>query len=344
MGQSLLVVASMSNNVLTVFDLATHETLRHVALPKRGPGTIFVSPDQTKLYCLASGGCAVIVLDVETWQPDRIVPLEGTIVDRGTAPPRGRNLWASVILQGHIHQIDTATGEVLRSFPKAGPAFTISDDEQTLFTLQMQTRREPPILRARSADTGAVIGEIEVPRMTGVPLGLWRVGTKVYWVEMARSGGVHVVDASDPTAMVHERRIGLGTAPLGVSVDADQRLWIPNSADGTVSVIDSASTEVVHTIDAGCYVGAVTHHGGRAYFNQTRRVGARGYWRSMWTTVPAPYLGVYITSTKGHPATRRFIDVPAEVVAYDAATFERVDRPAMPLPSIGFTATTIDRP
>jgi hypothetical protein len=213
--QKLFIAPSMSNNLLTVYDLDTHEVVRHVGLPKRGPSTIFASPDGTKIYCLASGGCDVVVMDVATWTVDRVIRVSGTVVDRGKMPAQGRNFWVGVILQGHIHQMDTASGEVLRTFPKAGPGFTVSADESVLYTLQPQTRKAPGVFRTTSVASGELLGEITVPRIKGVPLGLWRAGTKVYWSELAKAGGVHVVDVADPSAPRYLKRIAVGSAPLG---------------------------------------------------------------------------------------------------------------------------------
>lgn len=339
----LLVVPSMSNNVLSVFDLATHEVVTHLGLPKRGPGTVFTSPDGQKLYVLCSGGNDVVVVDVARLAVDKVIEVPGTVVDRGKLPDQGRNFWVSVILQGHIHQVDTTTGLLVRSFPKLGPGFTVSGDEQILYTLQMQTRKALGLLKTWSVATSEQLGEVELPRTKGVPLGLWRHGTSIYFTEMAKEGGLHVVDVADPAAPAYVTRIAVGAAPIGLEVAPDGSLWLPNSADGTVSVIDSATNRVVHTLDVGHYVGGVTHHDGRAYLNQSIKPAPGGYWRSMWITVPAPYLGVYVTPRSGQPRTRRFLDIAAEVVAYDAATYERLPLPTMTLPSISFTSAVIER-
>lgn len=344
MSQKLFIAPSMSNNLLTVYDLDTHQVVRHLGLPKRGPSTIFASPDGRKIYCLASGACDVVVVDVATWTVDRVVKVPGTIVDRGKMPGQGSNFWVGVILQGHIHQIDTATGAVLKTFPKAGPGFTVSPDEATLYTLQPQTRKAPGVFRTISVATGDVLGEITVPRIKGVPLGLWFHGNKVYWSELAKAGGVHVVDVANPAAPTYRTRIAVGSAPLGADIMPDGTMWMPNSADGTVSIIDTATDAVVHTLDVNRYVGAATYLDGRVYLNQTTKPGRVGFWKSMWITIPAPYLGVYVTPKTGHPTTRRVLDIAAEVVAYDAQTFERLPLPPMTLPSIGFTSAALVLP
>jgi DNA-binding beta-propeller fold protein YncE len=331
----------MSNNTLTVFDLESHEAIRHVGLPKRGPSTVFASPDGSLLFCLASGGCDVVVLDANTLAVKRIVKVPGTIVDRGKVPGQGHNFWVAVILQGHIHQIDGDTGEVLRTFEKAGPAFTVSDDEEFLYTLQPKTRKAPGAFRTISVATGEVLGEMPLPKGEGVPLGMWNTGTSAYWVEMAKSGGLQVVDVSDPKAPTHKTRVAVGTAPLGLEVMSNGTLWLPNSADGTVSVIDATSHRVLHTLDAGHYVGGISECDGKVYLNQTVRPGKIGFWRSMWITVPGPYVGTYVTSKSGNPRTRRFLDIPAEVSVYDLETYERLPIPAMRLPSIGFTSAVV---
>jgi YVTN family beta-propeller protein len=341
--QTLLVVPSMSNNVLTVFDLDTHEPVRYLGLPKRGPSTVFASPGGEKLYCLASGASDVVVVDVATWDVDHVIPVQGTVIDRGKMPAQGRNFWVSVITQGHIHQVDTASGAVIRSFPKAGPCFDVSGDEQTLFTLEADKRKRPGVFRTRSVETGEVLGETPTPAMNGFPLGLWNSGPKVYWSELSKAGALHVADVSDPTAPKYLHRIPVGCAPLGADFMSDGTLWSPNAGDGTVTVLDTATDQVVATIDVNRYVGAAAEVDGRVYLNQVTKPGRVGFWKAMWITIPAPYLGVYVTPKTGSRTTRRVLDIPAEVVAYDAATYERLPLPAMKLPSIGFTSAVIVR-
>jgi DNA-binding beta-propeller fold protein YncE len=338
--RKLLVVPSMSNNILTVFDLDSHQVVTQFGLPRRGTSGVFASPDGTKLYCLASAGCDLVVLDVATWRVDNVIPLPGMIVDRGTVPDQGGNFWASVILQGHIHAVDTVTGKVT-SYPKAGPCFQISGDETHLFTLKSDRRKKPGTFRTRSLKTGEILAEIETPPMRGVPLGMWRHDTKVYWTELAKSGGVHVMDVSDPSAPRYVTRIPLGSAPLGARILANGTMWIPNSADGTVSVIDLATEQVVHTLDLHRFVSDITYLDGRIYLNQSSKPGRIGFWRALYMVIPAPYFGVYVTPRSGNPKTRRWLDQPAEVAAYDAETYEPLPLPVMKLPSIAFTSAAI---
>jgi DNA-binding beta-propeller fold protein YncE len=335
-----LVVPSMSNNVVTVLDLESHQVVKHVSLPKRGPSGAFASPDGRKVYCLASGGCDVVVLDVATWTVDRAIPVGGMIIDRGTVPDSGVHFWVAVILQGHIHRVNTETGQVT-SFPKAGPCFQISGDEQVLFTLDQDKRRKPGHFQCRSVETGEVLGEVATPAMTGFPLGMWRSGSKVYWTELAKAGALHVMDVSDPSAPTYVKRIALGSATLGASLSPDGFFWIPNSGDGTVAVVDAATDQLVHTLDVNHWVGEITFLDGKAYLNQLVKRDRPGFWKSMWYAVGAPFVGVYVTKRSGNPRTRRVLDVPAEVVAYDATTFERLALPAMPLPSLAFTSAVV---
>lgn len=344
MPDQLLVVPSMSSNTLTVIDLDDHAVVRHVGLPRRGPSTIFASPDGAKLYCLASAACNVVVVDVATWAPDHVVKLGGTVVDRGRVPDHGADLWVAVIPQGHIHVVDTATGTVRRSFPKMGPSFTISTDGEHLFTLDVRRPREPATLRSRLASTGEVIAETALPAMRGLPLGMEHHDGRIYQVELAKAGALHVVDVTDPATPAYGGRVGVGSAPLGSTFLPNGEIWLPNSADGTVSVIDSATMTVSRTLDVGRYVGSITHVDGRVYLNRSRRAGRVGFWRSMWITIPGPYVGTYVTPASGSPRSRRVLDHAAEVVAYDAATGAPVDLPPLPLPSMAFTSAVVPRP
>lgn len=339
--ESLLVVPCMSNNVLAVLDLDAHEVVAHLPLPRRGPSGVFASPDGRRLYCLASGGCDVVVMDVATWTVEQVIPVEGSIIDRGKLPASGPDFWVSVIMQGHVHCVDTVAGEVTRSFPKVGPCFVISEDEQLLSTLSADKRGKPGTFTTRSAATGEVLGETAVPAMSGFPLGMWTAGTRVYWTELAKAGALHVVDVSDPAAPTYVSRVALGSAPLAAEVMPNGTIWVPNAADATVSVVDAASLEVVHTLEVGHYVGHVQWLDGRAYLNQLKRPGPMSFWRAMWVTIPAPYLGVYVTPLSGHARTRPVLDQPAEVVAYDGTTYERLPLPPLTLPSLAFTSAVV---
>ncbi|MDO9485309.1 MAG: WD40 repeat domain-containing protein [Actinomycetota bacterium] len=343
MTQQLLVVPSMSNNLLTVLDLNAHAVLRHVPLPKRGPSTAFASPDGDKMYALASGGNDVVVMDTHTWTVDRVIPVKGTIIDRGKLPAAGRNFWTAVIPQGHIHQVDTDSGRVLRSFEKAGPCFTVNADETLLFTLDQDKRKKPGHFRVWSVASGELLAETATPPLQGFTLGMWTDGANVYWCELAKAGAVHVMDVSEAAAPKYRTRVPVGSAPLAISIHPDGTMWVPNSADGTVSVIDTQTQKVIHTLDVSHYVGSISYIDGRVYLVQTTKHARVSFWKSMWITIPAPYLGVYITKKSGAPKTRRFLDIPAEVVAYDAITYERLPWPAMTLPSIGFSGAVIAR-
>jgi DNA-binding beta-propeller fold protein YncE len=338
--RKLLVVPSMSNNIVSVYDLESHQVVTQFGLPRRGTSGVFASPDGTKLYCLASGGCDLVVLDVATWQVDSVIPLEGMIVDRGTVPDQGRNFWASVILQGHIHAVDTVSGKVT-SYLKAGPCFQISGDETHLFTLKADRRKKPGTFITRSLATGEIIAEVATAPMQGVPLGMWRHEGKVYWTELAKAGGMHVMDVSDPAAPRYVTRIPLGMAPLGARILANGTMWVPNSGDGTVSVIDLTTDQVVHTLDLNRFVSDITYDDGRVYLNQSTKPGRLGFWPAMYMIILAPYLGVYVTPRSGNPKTRRGLDRPAEVAAYDAETYEPLPLPVMKLPSIAFTSAVV---
>lgn len=336
----LLVVPSMGNNTLTVIDLDAHEVVRHVGLPKRGPSTVFASPDRTKLHVVLSARCNLATVDVATWQTDYVTALDGTFLDRARVPSQSSEVWGSVILQGHVHALDAASGKVLRSFPKIGPNFTVSEDAKTLYTIDQAKRGQPSTFHTRDALTGETIGQTEVPAFEGIALGMELHGDLLYAVDMGKSGGIHAIDPRDPAAPAYLGRLAVGCMPLGGTYMPDGTLWLPNGGDGTISIIDTTTFTVRHTLDIGRFVGGITSYNGRAYVNQSLSTRL-GHLRTWWRIVPGMYLGVYVTPPSGVARTRRILDLGAEVVAYDAATYERLPLEPLPLPSTGYTSAIV---
>jgi YVTN family beta-propeller protein len=123
--------------------------------------------------------------------------------------------------------------------------------------------------------------------------------------------------------------VAVGTDPVLADISPNDRfIWVPNSGDGTISVLDVKKHKVVHTIDTGHYMTYSTFDptSQRVYLAQARS--------TFPPPTPATLLALYfaqmggsglVTSRSGQYYSRPVLDTPGEVVAYDARTFKRLN-------------------
>ena len=88
---------------------------------------------------------------------------------------------------------------------------------------------------------------------------------KVYAVDQAHAT-VNVVDTASQTV----RTVSVGTAPVSIAV-ASSQVYVANAGDGTVSIIDGTSDQVLATVPVGAhpYSIAASPHAGLVYVTHT---------------------------------------------------------------------------
>ncbi len=100
------------------------------------------------------------------------------------------------------------------------------------------------------------------------------VGREPFCVAV-RAAEAYVTNAADGTVSVISRAAGkfrvvkvidVGTEPRGCALDPEgNRLFVANHTEGTVSIIDTATKTVMHTVDIGRFPFAITIHDYRAF-------------------------------------------------------------------------------
>jgi YVTN family beta-propeller protein len=332
--RTLLYTSVWGDNYVSVSDGSTLRELAQFGAQADGPAVLEATPDQRKIY-LENGGPdarTVGVVDVKGMRLTRQIEMSGVQGDRATRIQRdGKYYYYSSIPDGNVTQVDTRTDTVSRIYPGLGNDFTVSTDGRTLFAYSSSA------VTAVDARTGQTVGTLSLPSSTNVPLVQGGFG----WTMVSRDGTqlIHVanpsvfVDIRSPGAMKLLATVPVGSNPVLADLSPDGRsIWVPNAADGTISVLDVQQHRVVHTITTGRYMTYSTFDpsGKRAYVAQARAGGP--------PPTPATVLALYfgqmggsglITSRDGQYYSRPGLDTPGEVVAYDAATYKQLPVPPL---------------
>jgi len=146
------------------------------------------------------------------------------------------------------------------------------------------------------------------------------------------TGVLSVIDTADPAAPVGQVEVGLHPTAMHLEGDA---LYVTNTNDDTVSVVDTTSNEVVQTIetrpwqgsDVGYAPDAVTVHGGRLLVSLGRANAIAVYKLGESALDPVSYVG--LVPTDYYPedlfpvgdqvvvANRRGIDARGPLIRFD---------------------------
>jgi len=233
---TLLAVKNMRDVLL--FDTVSHRLLQTLPLPDAGGSfvgiafssdgeTIWVT-DSSLLRSATRGGDATF-----SWADE--IPLAGTDPgDRRGAYPGGLALdpatgraYVALSRNNSVAVIDVATGEVETEIPVGIAPFTVRLAGGKAYVSNWGGRRPRP-----EDVTGPSSGsDVVVDPSTGI----------------ASTGTVSVLDLAGGQA-VSEIAVGLHPSGMALSPD-DAYLYVANANSDTVSVIDTASDQVVRTID-----------------------------------------------------------------------------------------------
>ena len=240
----LLFVANKRGDTLSQIDLATGEELRRVPAC-RNPHELAVSPDRQHVALACYGGTRIALfradnlarllssIDLgENAQPHGIVwHANGDIY--ATAEGRRSVFWVRDPL-GDAETFEYATqsegSHMLAVSPDARHAWTTNLGSKTVTRIDLLTRRAP-----LSREVG-----VEPEGIALSPDG------KTLWVSARRSNKAF---ALDPQTLEIEREIAVGAFPLRIALRPQGDFAVTlNLGDTSLSVIDSATGEVVRTI------------------------------------------------------------------------------------------------
>jgi YVTN family beta-propeller protein len=228
---------------------------------------------------------------------------------------------------------------VTRVYKSLSNDFTVGRDGKTLY-LHKSIDGKPGLVSVDVA-SGKAIGQVTWPQAEkdffrgGVGYTLMSEDGR-YVINTAST--VHMIDVSDPAHPRLAASIPVGLSPLLPDLSPDGRqLWVPNSGDGTISVIDLERRKVVQTIKTGRYMTHVAFDpdGGRVYVAEARAGGPKPAPRLLlWLYLVKMGLGGLFADKQGVYQPRPLLDTPGEIVAYDARTYRKLDLPAVQTVSV----------
>jgi YVTN family beta-propeller protein len=342
----LLFVPSFSSNVVSVFDPRTDQLVKSIGIQAKGACCAYASPDQKTVYIVDGLSPYVTAIDTRSLAVTHVIPIQGTWGDHGSAMPRdGKMLWLDDLPQGDIEGIDTRTNTVTRFYQGVGGLFANSLDGKRLYVDNGST------FEVLDAADGTVLAQTTLPHNGSIAVQMAPNDKTAYVVGATdnsvpvgsfTSSFVEVVDVHDPLRPRWVKSLTIGSFPLISSFTPDRRqLWVPNAGDGTISVIDLASNEVVHTISTGRYITYVGFAGNKAYVMQSPYPLPPNYATSFVTAIPYVIPGAATAPESGSPSWRPGIDPPGEMAVYDRTTYRPMGSPAIPLPSEAFVSETV---
>jgi YVTN family beta-propeller protein len=248
-------VANKDDGTVTVIDTATNTESRRISVGQE-PWGVAVSADGTRVY-VALGNGNVAVIDGTTNNP-----LPNPISIPGAAALNGIAVAGSTVVVtdgsfGRVYVIDTATSVIktvnlgLNSFP-VGVAVRVDPTTGTLTRIYVSSLSSLSMgtLEVSVIDP-ALIGVPNVDPITHVP---FAAGFSAGGIALSNDGQVlYVTDDSQNLYFVSTLSnavtgsVQVGTSPYGVAVEPTNanRVYVGNTGDGTVSVVDVAAGTAV---------------------------------------------------------------------------------------------------
>lgn len=251
-----LLATAGKTSALVILDLANPGKPRHIPFPneKAVPdplktndlkpdrsgqisytGLVF-APDGKRLYLSNVNGSIKIftvgddaaVTASGTWPlPGKAAPGRSAEIPAGLAvSPDGSRLYVCGSLSNNLHELDTATGKVVRSIPVGMIPYQVVLTGHTVFVSNRAGRRPVDGDQVETAGRGVNV------RVTG-PL------------SMVAPGTVSAIDLGSGTSLAE---IEVGRQPGAMALAPDRRhLVVANADDDTLSVVDTETRKVVST-------------------------------------------------------------------------------------------------
>ena len=247
------------DGLVAKIDLTTRTVERMAAA---GVEPFGVALDGERLYVSDTGGAAVRVLDAGTLATLATIATEE--YPRGLALHAGR-LYVTHFRSGRISIIDTATNAVTRVIGSVvganlSQAIVVDPDTNRLYVPQTRSNSANAALLFDTTVFPIVavvnLGSESLPidrllidlidRPSNMPFDAVLTSSKKLYVVHAGSDDVSVIDAATKKKIAH---IGVGSNPRGIALSPDERLaYVNNALSGTLSVIDTATDQIVSTI------------------------------------------------------------------------------------------------
>ena len=216
-----------------------------------GEGSLW-HPKEKKLYWVDIEGKILHVYDPATGK-DKELPVGSRI---GTVVPV-KNGGVIVALQNGIHKIDTKTGKltfIIAPFTDTGLRFNDGKCDPSgrfwVGTLALDSRRRGAVLYRMDADKSIRVMLDSVSISNGI---VWTKDKKTMYYNDTPTGTVQAFDYDDRNGAISNRRVVIriprgGGGPDGMTIDAEDKLWVALWGSGTVCRFDPVTGEKLQTI------------------------------------------------------------------------------------------------
>jgi YVTN family beta-propeller protein len=247
--------ATTDSGNLIRFDLATNQpTGTPVPIDLTAfPFTLAVTPDGRTVAVANDGLNDVSLIDVATGQAAAPIPIGGSPFGVGITPD-GSRAYVANNGDGSVSVIDLGTKQAVGPPIEVGgepSAIAVAPDGRHVYVANSLSETVSVIDTATEQTVGPEIKVGDAPN----GLAITPDGRSVFVINVF--GYANVIDTETNQASAP---IPLGSEPGFVAIGPDgTRAYVSNYADGTVSVIDTATRQVVGTpIPVGEHVGALT--------------------------------------------------------------------------------------
>ncbi|HKW97451.1 MAG TPA: hypothetical protein VJN43_06935 [Bryobacteraceae bacterium] len=234
-------VADVAQNVVTAFD-ASGSKIRDFAT-LRDPYGLAIDESGGRAYAGNLLSDSVTVLDLHAQAVLQHIPL-GTLTSSVAYDAASRRIYAANYVADAVSVIDAATHKLVASWPcGAGPwAVAVDPALGQVYTLNAD---DGTIAVLSSAD-GALKGVVPAGPFGAGVLAVDSATHRVY-----ASSGINTnntVTILNGITRSIEAAVPVGNTPVGVAVDpASGHVFVANQQSGTISVMDSASNQVIET-------------------------------------------------------------------------------------------------
>ena len=262
--RAIAYVADFGSDTISIVDLATCARVDSIAVGDR-PAAVAIAEDGTLLAVTEYGADTLRLVDTTTRQTSATIPISDRPYAAAFAPD-GRTVVVSHLLSGIVTFVSVDDGQVetVPTWANVAPAPGVTINASGTRVYLPQTMGHGLGRNTQFDNTVfakvSVVSLVDHRHLTAEhislpekdqPVGLpWQVALAKedteLWVVNGASNDVSILDIRDPDRPRRVAHVAVSHNPRGIVIDtARERAYVANSLSGTVSMIDTASYEVV---------------------------------------------------------------------------------------------------
>ena len=230
-------VINSNDASISEIDVSTHKEIRRIPV-LREPHHMALTPDGKSLVIGDTAGNTLFYLDPQSGEVQRQIPMSDPY--QITFSPDGKWLTVAGLARNQIDIYDAATMKLVHRIPaSAMPSHINYSPDSSMVFVSLQ---ESDSLIAITPASGKVLWKSKIGK---TPAGvLWHDGKIL--VGLMGQDGIAVVDPVDGHV---ERRVRTGRGAHVLVVPPDRKvLYVTNRVDGTISVLDPRTLDVMRTL------------------------------------------------------------------------------------------------